>query len=217
MLKMKTSVAAILATVFVMAGCGALSAMAPVPAGAATSDEVDEVLRLCTNGMNLVQTSEMQLARAVLAKEEFAKLDAQVKAAKATGDLKEKEAKLNQAMASVEAALAAADFEKAATNMKAESDAKKRENVGNAIYNLAWATHNDKMLVGRIAEIVKKPPNPTMVGKLDSLRSSGQMMGDQIVSLGAIVSKSKSLLTVVGVSALPTSASDEPRPVQDLN
>ncbi len=181
--------------------------------GGATAADVDAFLAKATDADALVTQAAEALFYAVADKAQIDKYDAEMKAAEAKADPKEREAAVREAHKSRDAALAEIDFEKAGKEKVALLDEAKKKKTGFAVYNLALGALVDVDLVAQGKKFVSGPPSPAIAGKLSEVKDAIARLASQADGLGKVVSKAKALMSVVKLDALPTSAADAPKAI----
>lgn len=182
--------------------------------GGATPADVDKFLADATVADALVNDASEALFKAVAAKEDVQKYNDAIAAAKQIADPKEKQAAIDKANAEIrDPALRNAKYAEQAEKLKTDADQKKKQNAASGIYNLALGALKDTELVAAGKKLVSGPPNPAIASKLPSVKDSIERLGGQAQNLPKVVDSAKKLMSSVGLEALPTSASDAPKPI----
>lgn len=196
---------------------GGLSApKVPSGGGGATAADVESFLSKATEADKLVNASALQLYKAVSSKEAVEKVEAEMKAAGEIKDPAERQAKIDQINADIQAALAKKDWAAAQKQLAAEQSAKKNEAVKGGLFNLALGALKDTELVGIGKKLVSGVPSPDVASKIPQVKDTVTKLANQADGLGKVVGGAKSLMSTVGLEALPTSASEAPKPSKGL-
>jgi hypothetical protein len=181
--------------------------------GGATPEDIDSFLTTATVADVLVNEASLCLFRAVASKEQIERYEALVKAASAIQDPKEKQAKMEQANASVQATLLSADYAKTSEQLVAEANAKKNEATASAIYNLALGGLKDSELVSTGHKLVSGVPSAAVADRVPLVSHTLARLRNQAQGLTKVMGRAKLLMSAVGLEALPTRASDAPRKI----
>lgn len=184
--------------------------------GGATAADVDRFMVSAASADKLTTASSTHLLEAVGSKEQVDKFNAEVKAANAVADPKEKEAKLQRAEAAKNVTLASLDYSKKREEMAKSSDAKQKQAVSASLWNLALAALKDADLVMTGKKMLSGTPDPTIATRIVGVKDALPKLVTQGESLTKIVGGAKTLMTVAGLEALPTKASDAPKDIKDL-
>jgi hypothetical protein len=184
--------------------------------GGPTMSDIDNFIASALVSEVLARKSEVQLARAVLAKEILDPLEQRRAAAEAMTDGKEKQAALRKVDQDREAALAKVDYQKVSNEEAAKWDEEKKTNVRDALFNLALCSLVDIELVDSGRKLASGPPpaDPAIATRIPLVNDTVSALGNQTKSLGKISGSTKTLTTVVKLDKLPTSASEKPREVK---
>jgi hypothetical protein len=182
--------------------------------GGATAADIDQFVKSATEADTLVQSSGMALLKAVASKEAVEKINAEIAAAKKIEDPKEREAKLAQAQKSMFAALNGVKWEEQKTALAKSKDAEKTANVKSGIWNLALGSLKNVELIAVGKKITSGAPSPTVAAKIPEAAKALEKLVSQADGLTKVVGGAKSLMTTVGLEALPTKASDAAQPLK---
>jgi hypothetical protein len=184
--------------------------------GGATVADVDRFMGSAASADKLVSTASTHLLKAVGSKEQVDKYNAQVKAANAIADPKEKEAKLQKAEDDKNATLASIDYAKAKESMAKKADAKQKEAVNASVWNLALGGLKDADLVVEGKKMASGTPDPTIATRILGVKDTVTRLTSQGETLTKIVGSAKVLMSGAGPEALPTKASDAAKEIKDI-
>ena len=169
-------------------------------------------LKTAAEADGLVRKSADTLFLAVATKDQ---IDAQadtLKAANAITNAGEKEAAVKKAQDDQQAQLAKVDWSAKSTEIGKTMDAKKKEQIGASIYNFVLGMLKDKELVSQGQGLISSlSSNPMALGKLGKVKDVMSSLTGQMGNIGTIASGIQKLSSVVGLKALPASASDKPQ------
>ena len=214
MSKLTLSIAVCVALVVAMPARAQFGISAPkVPGGGggATAADVNSFLMKATDADKLVNESALQLYKAVSSKEAIEKVEAELKAAGEIKDPAERQAKIDKINADIQAELAKKNWSDAQKKLAAEHSEKKNEAVKSGLYNLALGALKDTELVGIGKKLVSGVPSPDVADKIPQVKDTITKLANQADGLGKVVGGAKSLMSTVGLEALPTKASEEPK------
>lgn len=162
---------------------------------------------------SLLGTSSGLLLEAVADKAKLDEINALKKAAAEAKDDKARKELEVKIQAETNAALAAADWDQAASNLAAEQDEKKIKNVGASAYNFVLGVLKDKLLLDSANSVIdsakSNPMNLKDVGRVREVVSS---ISGQMSSLTTISANLPKLAKVAKVE-LPKSESE---PAQEI-
>lgn len=206
---MMIALAGIASTAFAQFG-GVSKPSIPGGGDGATPAQIDKFLSDAVLADILVQKSSLQLLRAVVSKEEADKIEAQLKAAMAIQDPKEKEAKVTRAREDIAGALARVNWEKEAEKVKAEHNAKKNKAIKGSLWNLALGSLKDVDLANSGKNLVSGTPRPESASKIQAAKEAIEKLVSQSQGVGKILGSAKTLMSVVGLESLPKSSSESP-------
>ncbi len=194
-----------------LAQFGGLKLPGTPSSNSAPAGDIDAFLKTAADAEGLVRKSSDVLFQAVATKDQIAQHDAQVQAANAIADPKEKEAALKKAADDEQAQLAKVDYAASAKTMSANLDAKKKAQVGSAIWNFMLGMMKDKELIdqgqGIIASVSSNPMAATKVVKAKDVVSS---ISSQMGNITKIAAGLQKLASVVGIDKLPSKSSEAP-------
>ncbi len=182
-----------------------------VPGGGATAEEINKFLGDTVVADTLVQKSSMQLLKAVVSKQKYEKIDAEMKAAMAIQDPKEREAKVNVVQAEVRTELMKVNFQEVNAQLKAKADTKKNQAIGHGLWNLALGGLKDVELVNSGKKLVSGPPRPEVAGKISEVKQAIEKLASQGEGVTKILGSAKVLMSTVGLESLPQSATESPK------
>ena len=175
----------------------------------ASAADVDGFLTAAAD--SLIRKSSDTLFSAVASKQEIDKYNEDLTAANALTDPKEKDAAIKKAQDDSQAVLAKEDFAKKTDELKKTADAKKKQQVGAAIYNFVLGALKDKELLDRGQGIISSiSSNPMMVTKLGKVKDVVGSISSQMGNVSTIASGIQKMTSVVKLDSLPTKASDQP-------
>jgi hypothetical protein len=184
----------------------------PSGGGGATPAEVDKFVSDASTADALVQNSAMQLLRAVTAKEKVDEVDQRLKAAQAISDPQERRAKISEVQKDAQTELKKADFAKAAETLKTSVDEKKKQSARAGIFNLALGSLKNVELAATGKKLVSGTPSPTVAPKIPDVKFAVDKLTSQAEGWTSVVASAKTLMSAVGLQALPTSAAEKPIP-----
>ena len=177
----------------------------------ASAADVDGFLTAAADADSLIRKSSDTLFSAVASKQEIDKYNEDLTAANALTDPKEKDAAIKKAQDDSQAVLAKEDFAKKTDELKKTADAKKKQQVGAAIYNFVLGALKDKELLDRGQGIISSiSSNPMMVTKLGKVKDVVGSISSQMGNVSTIASGIQKMTSVVKLDSLPTKASDQP-------
>lgn len=184
------------------------------PAGGATAADIDMFLKSATEADALVADASTALLQAVASKEQVQKYMDQIAAANKIADPKEKASQLQQAETDKLSVLSSTNYEKTNKALAASKDVEKKENTKAAIFNLGLGSLKNVELVAIGKKLTSGPPNPAIAAKIPEAVSSLDKLVSQAGGLTKVVDGASKLMSAVGLEALPTKASDEPKKVK---
>lgn len=197
---------------FGLGGLGNLVGGVTSGGGANAGQQIDDFLKTADEAHALTSKSVQILADALLTKEANDKLKADMEAAKAIQDPKEREANIRKVEADSLAALAKIDYEKNAKVKEIENDKKKQAQVGASIYNFMLALLKDKELVEKGSYLASSvSSNPLLITKLGKVTDVVTSISGQMGNMAKVASGLQKLSSVAKVTALPTKATDAPK------
>jgi hypothetical protein len=178
-----------------------------------SSMSIGDWINLATEAKNLLDNSSKSLVEAVATKEQLEKINALRKAAAEAKDDKAKKELLVQVEAETNAALKAADYDQAASNLSKEKDQKKVKNIGNSAYNFVLGVLKDKDLLDTANGVMNSAKSNPMalkdVGKVKDLVSS---ISSQMSAMTTIAGNLPKLAKAAKVE-MPKSSSEAPKEV----
>lgn len=184
--------------------------------GGVAKADVDSYLKLSQTADDLQQGSIDALSKILLNKEEVAKIERSMDAAKAITDPKEREAAINKVKADAQAACEKAANEKESQKKLATLSDDQKKQAGGAISNLFLAVLNNKSAIDVAKSIAQKAQsNPVSVA---SFSSEMPKIKDGAANLPGKIEKTYTLATQLVKIAkdnkievpMPKSASDKP-------
>jgi len=185
-------------------------------AASSNAGDVDAFLKTAEEADGLVRKSSDTLFQAVATKQQLDAHADVVKAANAVTDPKEKEAALKKASDDQQAQLAKVDYAAKSDEMKKSMDAKKSAQVSASIYNFTLGMLKNKETMEKGQGIIASiSGNPMAISKLGKAKDVVSSVSSQMGNISTIASGIQKLSAVVKLDALPTKASDAPRPVAD--
>jgi len=191
------------------------SGMMKKPGGSQASSgmSLSQWIDTANQAKSLLDTSSGLLLEAVADKAKLDEINALKKAAAEAKDDKARKELEVKIQAETNAALAAADWDQAASNLAAEQDEKKIKNVGASAYNFVLGVLKDKALLDTANSVIdaakSNPMNLKDVGRVREVVSS---VSGQMSSLTTISSNLPKLAKVAKVE-LPKS---EAEPAQEI-
>jgi hypothetical protein len=184
--------------------------------GGNVEQQIDDFLKTADQAHGLTTKSEEILAGALLTKDETDKLKADMEAAQAVADPKEKEAAVSKVEADRQAALAKVDYPKKAKEMEKANDKKKQAQVGASIYNFILGLLKDKELVDKGSSLASSAlSNPTLITKLGKVKDVIGSISGQMDNMTKIAGGLQKLASVAKVGNLPTKTTDTPKEIAD--
>ncbi len=218
MKKMLLAIAACLAVLASPARAfGPLSApKLPSGGGGATAADIDQFLASARDADKLVGNAAIALVQAVGSKEANAKIESLLKAVKDMPDGAEKDAKRKQLVSTAVTEASSIKYEQDANVAMAANDAAKRNQIAGGLTNLAIGSVMDVALIAQGKKLVGGVPSPDIVDRLPMAKDALESLGSQASGIGSILSSTKSLLSKVGIDALPTKATDKAADVSAL-
>jgi hypothetical protein len=188
-----------------------MPAMPSAGGGGATAADVDRFVLGAAEANKLVADASTRLLEAVGSKAQVDAYQAELKAANATVDPQERDAKLKKAEENKNAVLAAVDYGAKTQEKIKQASAAQKAAVGASIYNLSLGALKDADLVLTGKKMVSGVPDPSIASRLASVKDTITALSSQGESLTKIVGSAKTLMSSVGLEALPTKASDAPK------
>lgn len=180
--------------------------------GGNAEQQIDDFLKTADQAHGLTAKSVETLAGALLTKEANDKLKADMDAAQATQDAKEKEANIRKVEADRMAALSKVDWAKGAKEIEKSNDKKKQAQVGSSIYNFMLALLKDKDLMEKGSSLASSAAsNPMLVTKLGKVKDVVGSISGQMDNMTKVATGLQKLSSVAKVTTLPTKATDEPK------
>lgn len=175
---------------------------------------ISDWVKIANDAKALLDNSSGLLLTAVASQADIDKINELKKAAaEAKDDKARKEIQL-KIESETNAALKAADYDKAAANLAAEKNAAKVANVGNAAYNFVLGVLKDKELLDTANAVMDGAKSNPMalkdVGKVKDIVSS---ISAQMAAMGAITTNLPKLAKVAKVN-MPTSSKEPPKEVK---
>lgn len=163
---------------------------------------------------SLLDNSSGLLLAAVADKAKLDEINALKKAAAEAKDDKARKELEVKIQAETNAALAAADWDQAASNLAAEQDEKKVKNVGASAYNFVLGVLKDKLLLDTANSVMDAAKsNPMNLKDIGRVREVVSSLSSQMSSLTTISSNLPKLAKVAKVD-LPKSESE---PAQEIS
>lgn len=181
-----------------------------------SAGDIDSFLKTANEADGLIRKSSETLFLAVATKSEIDAHNDKVKAANDIADPKEKEAALKKVADDEQAQLAKIDFSKKAEAAKKGMDAKQKALTSAAIYNFALGALKDKELIGQGQSLISgAASNPMLLSKIGGVKDVVSSLSSQMGNITTIVSGLQKLSSAVGLEALPTKATDQPKIIAD--
>lgn len=206
----------VLASFQVHAQFGGLMGGGLKSATSSNASDVDAFLKTAEEADALIRKSSDILFQAVATKQQLDAHADVVKAANAMTDPKEREAALKKASDDQQALLAKVDYAAKSEEMKKSMDAKKSAQVSASIYNFMLGMLKNKETLDRGQGIIASiSNNPMAISKLGKAKDVVSSVSSQMGNLSSIASGIQKLSSVVKLDALPTKASDVPKPIAD--
>jgi len=209
---------AIIATACVSPAHAQLGGLMKKPGGESSQTtsamSISDWLKMANDAKTLLDNSSSLLLTAVASQAEIDKINELRKAAAEAKDDKAKKEIQLKIESETNAALKAADYDKAAAGLAAEKNAAKVANVGNAAYNFVLGVLKDKELLDTANGVMDGAKSNPMalkdVGKVKDVVSS---ISAQMAAMSAIMTNLPKLGKVAKVN-LPTSSKDSPKEVK---
>ncbi|MHB9833231.1 hypothetical protein Q8F57_000165 [Paraburkholderia terrae] len=202
-------------------GIGNLTAAIPGVGGstgsAVSAGDIDAFIKTAQDADMMIGTATAHIFKAVANKEEIAALEAKEAAANSIADPAEKAAAINkikddQATA-VQKALSSKDVQGKLNGMsKAQLAA-----FGNAAFTFMLGVLKDKQLAdGSRALVAGVASNPVLLPRLGALKDVATSVSAQAANTAKIGEGLVKLASAGKIAALPTSASEAPKPVDNI-
>lgn len=191
-----------------------------LPISTSASADPDAFLAKAKNAEALIDKSSDYLFRAVATKEEQAKMEEMKKKLNETTDDKEKNALRQQITESEMATIDKRAKDKELLANAEKMDSKKKEQIGNAFYNLSLGSLQTAALVPEGASIASSiqnnPANAVRLAlKLKSVFESVKTLGGIGSNTTKVISAIKPLMSAAKIEAKqPSSAADKPKEIE---
>ncbi len=188
---------------------------APAGGGGATAADIERFLGSAKDADKLVGNAAIALVKAVGSKQANDKIQALLDAVKSMPEGAEKDAKVQELVSTAVNEASTMQYEGDKNVEMAVNDKAKKAEIGNSLKNLAIGSLVDADLLAQGKKLVSGIPSPDVADKLPKVKDALAAIGSQASGLGSILSSTKSLLTKVGIDALPTKATDKPADVSN--
>ncbi|KJK20740.1 hypothetical protein UB46_30980 [Burkholderiaceae bacterium 16] len=203
-------------------GLGNLTAAIPgvgggTSASAVSAGDIDAFIQTAQDADQMIGTASRHIFKAVASKEETAAQEAKLAAANNIADPAEKAAALNK-IRDDEATLLQKSLasQEVQDKLKAMNKAQ-LASFGNAAYTFMLGVLKDKQLAeGSTALVSGVTANPTLLPRLGALKDVVSSVSAQAVSTAKIGEGLLKLAKSGKIAALPTSASDKPKRVDEI-
>jgi hypothetical protein len=171
----------------------------------------DEFIKQAQDADKLMKASRDYLFKGLASKDEVERIDRLQKAAEATTDPKEKDAKIAELGKEKDAVLKQVNFSQKAEQLKASKNSEQNKQIGNASFNFLLALLRDKELAGQSSSVISSATsNPAMMAKVPALKDVAASLTSQVGTASDLASKLPTLFSAVELKAAPTKASDAP-------
>jgi hypothetical protein len=202
-------------------GIGNLTASIPgvgaSSGNAVSAGDIDAFLKTAQDADTMIGTATAYIFKAVANKEDIAALEAREAAANSIADPSEKAAAISKIEAD-KATLAQKGL--ASKDMEAKLSAMSKAQLasfGNAAYTFMLGVLKDKQLAdGSRALVAGVASNPVLLPRLGALKDAATSVSAQAVNTVKIGEGLVKLASAGKIAALPTSASETPKPVDSI-
>lgn len=202
-------------------GLGNITSAIPGVGGASGSavsaGDIDAFIQTANDANQMIGTSSAHIFKALASKEEIAALEARLAAANAIADPAEKAAEISKIKSdeatAVQKALASKEGEAKLSAMNKAQMA----SFGNAAFTFMLGVLKDKQLAdGSTALVSGVASNPTLVTRLGALKDVASSVSSQVANTAKIGEGLVKLAKAGKIAALPTSASEKPKKVEEI-
>lgn len=186
-------------------------------AAAVSAGDIDAFIQTANDANLMISTSSSHIFKALASKEDIAALEARLATANAIANTAEKEAELNKIKSDeatiVQKVLASKEGEdKLSTMNKAQM-----ASFGNAAFTFMLGVLKDKQLAeGSTALVSGVSSNPTLIPRLGALKDVASSVSSQLSNTAKIGEGLVKLAKAGKITALPTSASEKPKKVDEI-
>lgn len=195
----------------------AIPGVGSASASAVSAGDIDAFIQTANDANQMIGTSSAHIFKALASKEEIAALEARLVAANAIADPAEKAAEISKIKSdeatAVQKALASQEGE---TKLSAMNKAQ-MASFGNAAFTFMLGVLKDKQLAeGSTALVSGVASNPTLVTRLGALKDVASSVSSQVANTAKIGEGLVKLAKAGKIAALPTSASEKPKKVDEI-
>ncbi|CAG9180107.1 hypothetical protein [Cupriavidus pampae] len=186
-------------------------------AAAVSAGDIDAFIQTANDANLMISTSSSHIFKALASKEDIAALEARLATANAIANTAEKEAELNKIKSDeatiVQKVLASKEGEdKLSTMNKAQM-----ASFGNAAFTFMLGVLKDKQLAeGSTALVSGVSSNPMLIPRLGALKDVASSVSSQLSNTAKIGEGLVKLAKAGKITALPTSASEKPKKVDEI-
>lgn len=186
--------------------------------GAAVSaGDIDGFIKTANDANTLISTSSDHIFKALASKEEIAALEARKTAANSIADPAEKAAEINKIEADKATAVQKSINSQDADAKLGAMNKQQLASFGNAAFTFMLGVLKDKQLAeGSTSLVSGVASNPMLLPRLGALKDVASSVTSQLGNTAKIGDGLIKLAKAGKISALPTSASEAPKPVDDI-
>ncbi|WP_454725533.1 MULTISPECIES: hypothetical protein [Cupriavidus] len=203
-------------------GLGNITAAIPgvgggTSAAAVSAGDVDAFIQTAQEADQMISTSSRHIFKAVSSKDAIAEQESRLSAANAIADPAEKAAAINKIRDDEATALQKSLASQEVQDKLKSMNQAQLASFGNAAFTFMLGVLKDRQLAeGSTALVSGVTANPTLLPRLGALKDVATSVGAQAVSTAKIGEGLLKLAKSGKIAALPASASEKPKKVEDI-
>lgn len=202
-------------------GLGNITSAIPGAGGASGSavsaGDIDAFIQTANDANQMIGTSSAHIFKALASKEEIEALEARMKAANAIADPAEKAAEISKIKSDEATAVQKALVSKEGEAKLGAMNKAQMASFGNAAFTFMLGVLKDKQLAdGSTALVSGVASNPALVTRLGALKDVASSVSSQVANTAKIGEGLVKLAKAGKIAALPTSASEKPKKVDEI-